>query len=112
VAFKLDSKMKKRRDEIVADMERKKAGISDAISYYNQSLEDARDFINNDLVGKFNDEFDEKSEKWQEGERADATRTWIDEIEAIANDFEDIDEPDSIDEQIEKLNLIENEPSY
>lgn len=112
MAFKLSRDMKDRRDLIVADLEKHKQAISDAITGYNTALEDARDFLSNDLVGHFNDEFDDKSEKWQEGERGEATRTWIDEFDSLANDFEDIDEPDTLDEHIEKLNLLENEPSY
>lgn len=46
----------------------------------------------NDVVGRLRDEFGEKSEKWQEGDRAQIVSDWIDEIENI-----EIDEPDDID---------------
>lgn len=111
MAFKLSKDHKKRRDEIVAALETKKQAITDAITAYNESLEDARDFLNNDLVGTFNDEFSERSEKWQGGDRGEATRTWIDELDGIASDFDDVDEPD-IEDHIEKLNLLEEEPAY
>lgn len=113
MAFKLNGAMKIRRDDLVAKLEAHKAAIAAAFEAYNADLEDAREFMNNDIVGHFNDEFDEKSEKWQEGDRADAVRSWLDEIDNAAVDLTDIDFDESeIDGHIEALNLIAEEPSY
>ncbi|ARK07508.1 hypothetical protein LAV_00133 [Sphingobium phage Lacusarx] len=114
MAFKLNKAMITRRAEIISDLQDKKDAIIAAIENYNKSLEDARDFIDNTVAGHFNDEFNDKSEKWQEGERGDATREWIDEIEGVSGELVDVDAitDDELQEHIDYLENIPEEPNY
>lgn len=67
---------------------------------YNAALEKAKEFVDG-IAEEAQSEFDDKSEKWQEGERGDAVSSWIDELrnadlpeEIDLTVPEDIPEPD------------------
>lgn len=95
--------------------------INFKIAGYNELLEEARGIID-DVHSQGESDFDDKSEKWQEGERGEATREWLESLESIRDDdlgdiepieFEDI----ALGEQVEdhQVILTENlnhEPSY
>ena len=62
-------------------------------------------------------EWDDKSERWQEGERGQAVREWIEEIRSIGNGLSNIDPPDisfdppdDADDFSERLGDIAEEP--
>ena len=62
-------------------------------------------------------EWDDKSERWQEGERGQAVREWIEEIRSIGNEMSNIDAPDisfdppdDADDYSERLGDIAEEP--
>jgi len=65
--------------------------ITDAVAAYNEVLEEARGFVA-DIVSQAEEDFSDKSERWQEGERGEAARSWIDEWETTL--LNDIDVPD------------------
>lgn len=55
---------------------------------FNEFMSEARGFVE-DIQNERQDEFDDKSERWQESERADSARTWI---EAYENAVEGLDD--------------------
>lgn len=82
--------------------------VEEALSDYNGALNDAREFVDR-VRTEFSDEFDEKSEKWQEGDKASAAREWIDSFDTV--DLEDVEfeEPELLDEvHCEGLDALEN----
>lgn len=115
MAFKLTAAHKKKRDTLIEELRTLATGIEDAIRSYNAKLEDAREFVNLEIVGHFQDEFDEKSENWQEGDRGSATQEWLDTLDNIGNTLEDIDSPfddDGIEEIVSILEEMPEEPEY
>ena len=65
--------------------------LEGAIADYNSALDDARNFVV-DIVSQAEEDFSDKSERWQEGERGEIVRAWIDEWDTAQLD--DIDAPE------------------
>jgi hypothetical protein len=65
--------------------------LEGAITDYNSALDDARNFVV-DIVSQAEEDFSDKSERWQEGERGEIVRAWIDEWDNAQLD--DIDAPE------------------
>lgn len=89
-----------------------------AIDAYNEVLAEARGVVE-DLASEMTGEYDDKSENWQMGERGDATRQWIDELDNIHQQsldeithFEFEPPVMDFDDHGEILDNIEREPSY
>jgi len=114
MAFKLTQAEAKRRDELVEALQKAQGELDDAVSEYNEKsqeirgpveeavsaynavVEEAHDFAE-DVASDGDTAFDEKSEKWQEGERGEAARSWIDEWQnADFNEIE-INWPDDLE---------------
>ena len=60
----------------------------------NKALQKQVDQLANDLseaLDEMRSEYDEKSERWQEGDRAAAVDTWFDEIEAVMTELQSLD---------------------
>jgi hypothetical protein len=129
MAFKLSKEENNQRDELVAKLEI--AGtdidaavilanatletlllpINEKIAAYNEILAEAKELVE-DVAARMQDEFENKSEAWQEGEKGVAASafitTWTD------LDFEEVEEVEI--ELIEELDLahrddLENAPS-
>jgi hypothetical protein len=110
-------------DEINAFIADKVGDVNILISYYNEKLQEARGVIE-DIHAERQGEFDDKSEKWQDGERGDATREWLESLDSMKdNDLADIAEFEideceiKLDDEVEdhRVILTENlnhEPSY
>ena len=76
---------------------------------YNEILTEAREF-RDDIVGRFQEEFDDKSERWQEGDTGQSCQELINEWQEIFvddNDFE-ILEPELIDDPTKDLEHANN----
>lgn len=75
------------------------SALAEVLEGYNGALEAARSFLE-DVHSEADSAFSDKSDKWQEGERGEATRTWIDAIEEAkdAMDPIELDEPEALDE--------------
>lgn len=74
-------------------------GVNGLIQQYNAILEDAQVFVEV-KASEFRDAYDEKSEKWQEGDRGQATESFVTEWENANLDvLEEISivEPDAIE---------------
>ncbi len=126
----------KRRDGYVSELQELHGKLVDAIAVYNAALAVARgelmlaynaynSTVNEakgfaDDIASVNQEiYDERSEKWQESEKGEAAKEWIDEWEsAELEEFEDpfadeeeLEAPDCVSEKLEALN-VEPEGSY
>lgn len=109
MAFKLTKAENNRREELVASIEIATtplsaaiteaneaivaivASLNEKVAAYNEVLSEARDFAAT-LVERLQEEFDDKSEKWQEGERAEAASEFIDSWTSIADQLEDVED--------------------
>lgn len=97
MALKLSASEKK-------TLETLRQAYADAATDFNAKRQDLLDFIT-EIYGTKQEEFDEKSEKWQEGEKGEAARAWLDDLEEIQgklenaevtdDDFEIKEEPDA-----------------
>lgn len=98
----LNAQMKKDKAAHIEMLRRLAAEVEEAISTvnglirdYNEALEEARDW-RDDLTGQMQDFYDDKSDKWQEGEAGSDYMTWKDEWEAadLDGEVDEIDPPD------------------
>lgn len=90
--------------------------INGAIETYNGVLADARGFIE-DIVSERNGDFEDKSERWQEGERGEVIREWIDSFDNAMSELEDVEaiehESFSVDvAHSDVLDALEEEPAF
>ncbi len=122
MAFKLTRTELSNRDEIIEGLRTKKEKFEESqkapkepdpeftdearqlnmeasIAEYIVVLDDART-LRDDLVDRFNNEFDEKSERWQESDKASDVRSFIDEWENA--DFEDPDLDNLLELELEE----------
>lgn len=84
-----------------------------AIGKYNETLSEPRGFFE-DIYDEREGEYDEKSERWQEGERGEAARGWLDAIgEVKDSQLDDIEEfafePPAMDFE-DHAEIIDNAP--
>ena len=70
--------------------EARKMNMQASIAEYMVDLDELREFRDR-LVDRFNNEFDEKSERWQESDKASDVRSFIDEWENADFDDPDLD---------------------
>ena len=102
MAFKLTKVQIKERDEMVAALREKaevvtaaKTAWEEAVNDYNGALADANTFVEG-LASDFRSQFDDKSERWQEGERGEAASTFVEAWEGVS-----LDEHDAADTDID-----------
>jgi len=70
--------------------------VNEAIAAYNEALDPVREWVAG-IKGDIEMFIDDKSEKWQEGERGQAVIEWKDQFENIELDDVSIDEPDTLE---------------
>jgi hypothetical protein len=128
MAFKLDKQEIARRDKIFGELTEGRSALEDAVSVYNAALEElkapvlaavekyneaveeARGFAE-DIASQADGEIDDKSEKWQEGERGQAASAWKDEWENASFDPYEIEFPEELAfEQPDHPETLENLP--
>jgi phage-related protein len=133
MAFKLTNGDIKERDNMIGSVQDKQQTLTEAITKFNDVIEEQKSAVEdclNDLNGAISDlrnfieqkrdefqgEFDDKSEKWQEGDRARAIADWIGTFDNVSLEDAQIEFPELLEEVvIDGLNEIENleaEPSY
>lgn len=78
------------------------ADINEARSIYSGKLEDAKRVVDQ-FADEMESEYDDKSERWQESERGELVREWIDEIRSKSDEIEELD-----DYSLEELELPED----
>lgn len=76
------------------EVEDAREALASAIEKYNERLEDVREAVNA-ITGSIEDYMSERSEAWQEGDKAQAFQSWLDSWNEL--DFSDLTEPDEID---------------
>ena len=130
MAFKLDKQDTARRDKLVEELRDGRGVLEDAVSTfnaaveelkapllaalekYNEIVEEARGFVE-DIASTADGQFDDKSEKWQEGDKGQAARNWIDAWQNEPFDALEIAFPDELtlpDEETDHDGRLENLP--
>lgn len=126
MAFKFSKQDIKDRDDVVdaarkklgilngaieqfnADVAEKWAEVEEALNDYNGAISDAYEFVDR-VKTEFNDAYEEKSEKWQEGDRGSAAREWIDSFDSVELEQVEMDAPEPLEEVSgEGLDALEN----
>jgi len=114
VAFAFTKSDIKRRDDLISEVRLKGADLENAITGFNEGLEQLRGPVTDALaaynealgaVGSFaedlhreqQEEFESKSEKWQETERGQEVSNWIDGIEGLTFYDVEMDIPEDIE---------------
>lgn len=92
--------------------------INAARTAYNEVVADAFGFLD-DIINEREGKFDDMSERWQEGERGEATQSWIESLQEARDELIDIEEimidlPDtaSLPDHAEVLDNLQTEPEY
>lgn len=67
--------------------------LAEALERANAEVDSAHSFID-ELTSAQQDLFDEKSEKWQEGEKGEAVQGWLDELR-------ELDEPEALEGELQ-----------
>lgn len=90
-----------------------RAPVDAALEAFNEALFDARNWAE-ELGGDLRNEFSEKSEKWQEGERGQAADQWLEQWEQYQPDAAEIDWPEPLEvpdgDNGDELDGIPDEP--
>jgi hypothetical protein len=89
-------------------MEAAWADVENAQEKYNATITEANDFVVG-LAEKARAYFDEKSEKWQEGEKGEAHNAWVEDLESISLDEADLSCPDPIDEPDSEADRLDDD---
>ena len=84
------------------------ANVNTAIEAYNSALEDAQSFVD-EVRDRLQTEHDDKSERWQESERASAAQAYISSFE-LSLDALDVVEVDAIDLTFDHAEQVEGLP--
>jgi hypothetical protein len=106
VAFKLTKAEDARKNELETELEQVVGVLEDArtelqdqieklvtdfnekhIDPLNTKLEEVHGFVE-DIVNERQGEYDDKSERWQEGERGQSAQSWLQDWESSLSDFE------------------------
>jgi hypothetical protein len=114
LAFKLSRQQLAERDAVAADLRKKAIALNTAIATFNQAFEaftqpvvEALENYNailekgrilaGSVTAAAHDEFDAKSERWQDSEKGIQVRTWIEQWEMSLDDV-DLDVPEPLAE--------------
>lgn len=113
MAFKLTKQEMTERAKHIGALTNGREAIDAAIEAFNATMETAREALETafevyettfneakawaeDIVSQANDDFADKSERWQEGDNGSAAREWIDEWEGALTDEPAIEFPEPI----------------
>lgn len=90
--------------EIAAEIEEKISEVNSIISNYNEVVAEVEEFRDG-LVGEMQDYYDERSEKWQDGEKGSAYSDWKNEWEQLdTSQADEVEAPDlSLADNLENL---------
>jgi len=130
MAFKLDKKEVGERDGLLEELRDARTALEEAVAAYNAAVEalkapllaelekynevveKARDFVE-DIANVAEEQFGDKSEKWQEGEKGVAAREWIDAWQNEDLNAVEIEFPDELslpDDETDHDGRLENLP--
>ncbi len=80
-----------------------------AVNLLNEALEEAELFAE-DIASDRRGDFDEKSEKWQEGERGSAAEEWISQWEGASFDRVELEQPQEITLDMDACAVLDDLP--
>jgi hypothetical protein len=72
-----------------------KAEVETALNAYNEKLADLKSWAE-DIASEADSEWNDKSERWQEGDKGEAARTWIDEWQGFSAEDIEIEWPEDV----------------
>lgn len=98
MAFKINK-------QLLARIEAEQEKLNDQATEAETLAEELRS-VHDDMQA----EYDDRSERWQESERAEATSTWLEELDQVISDLDDL--ATSAREQADALGNITQEPEY
>lgn len=136
MAFKISKSDRTRIDLIVAKLETKKSDLGIVVSEYNEAVNEARGKVDDaiaelnevrdelrgvieDIHSEMEGEYDERSENWRDGDRGQATYSWLEaltetkeiiEIEITIDPFEELEI--DVSELEGAIENIPSEPEY
>lgn len=115
MAFKLSKTEETRRDDYVMQLNELAGKVQDEIAIFNAAVDELKNSVEaalaaynevlveaggfaEDIASTADGEFDDKSERWQEGDKASEAREWIDAWQGI--DFGEIEftYPEALDD--------------
>lgn len=105
---RLSKKQIAERGNIAGRLSAARVDVDAAIIKYNEVLYDARDFAST-ITADAQSHYDDKSDKWQEGDRGTSYQDFINEWEGV--ELDDIDF-DDVDDHAVKLEELPEEPSW
>jgi exonuclease VII small subunit len=120
MAFKITKAELKRLEDTANDLSAKRDALDDAVSVFNEALAAAREVLQQsvdayneaaesiraqlqDIQSERDDEFSDRSERWQEGDNGQKVREWIDGLEQDQQRIRDV----SLDEFPSELSFEE-----
>lgn len=103
---KLSKSQVEERGRHMAKLEETQVALEQAIAAYKAALVEAQQFCAG-VAEEIRAYFDDKSEKWQEGERGQAYEEWATGWEGV--EFPEVDEPS--EQAAEVLGALEEEPA-
>lgn len=112
MAFKITKKDQDRIDTLTAKLAEKKQEVDAAVDALNEVRDELRGVIE-DIKDEMQGQYDDKSEKWQEGDRASTTTEWIDALGEIVSELETEIETIDLSDLTDKLEEgVPSEPAY
>jgi hypothetical protein len=109
MAFKLNKSEEKRFNELLTILTTNSSALSEAfdtlkedikdlidtfndgpLAAYNEGLETVRGFVE-DIHSERTEDYDDKSERWQEGDNGQAAYEWLNELESLKDGLEEIE---------------------
>ena len=92
------------------EMNQRWAEVAEAVDKFNEQVERAENLIN-DVVQEIEDYMADKSDKWQESDRAGFYQEWIDALQGIDFSRVEIDQPEQLEEpgELEDLSAALND---
>jgi vacuolar-type H+-ATPase subunit I/STV1 len=126
MAFKITKTDDKRIREALEKLAAARSKLEDEVFVFNDAQAKARDALQvhidahdeaaqevrgliEDIHREADEEFDGKSEKWQESDKGEAAREWIDSVEALVGEIEDAD-ANQLPGGIEADSLLPSDP--
>jgi chromosome segregation ATPase len=100
MAFKLSSQELKTRETLLEELKDLGTTLETATSDYNDKVEEINKFIET-IRDRLQEEFDEKSEGWQEGDKGSSVQSMISEYDTSL---------DSIEADVSGIDTFENLP--
>jgi len=104
MAFGLTKKEKTQLTDLLTTLSNKHADLESAVTEYNEALTATKEFVSG-KAAKWQDEFDDKSETWQEGDKGSEVSELIAEWENLDFGEAEAVAPDSIADEVSDLRM-------